>query len=62
MAYNYVATCQKPTGVTHAFTAAFTGPEDLNLVIVKSSRLEVHSLGPEGLVPVSEWGVGNVCV
>lgn len=20
--YNYVATCQKPTGVTHAFTAA----------------------------------------
>ena len=52
MAYNYVATCQKSTGVTHAFTAAFTEPEDLNLVVVTSSRLEVHALGPEGLLPV----------
>ncbi|KAG6617756.1 DNA damage-binding protein 1a [Phytophthora cinnamomi] len=51
MAYNYVATAQKPTSVTHSLTAAFTGPNDTNLLLAKSTRFEVHLLTPEGLSP-----------
>ena len=67
MAYNYVVTNQKPTAVTHALTAAFTAPDALNLLLIRSTRLEVHTMGPEGLVPVGRVGgwVGgwvDVCV
>uniref|UniRef100_H3G8E6 DNA damage-binding protein 1 n=1 Tax=Phytophthora ramorum TaxID=164328 RepID=H3G8E6_PHYRM len=51
MAYSYVATAQKPTSVTHSLTAAFTGPNDTNLLLAKSTRFEVHLLTPEGLQP-----------
>lgn len=51
MTYNYVATAQKPTSVTHSLTAAFTGPRDTNLLLAKSTRFEVHLLTPEGLQP-----------
>ncbi|CAI5722603.1 unnamed protein product [Hyaloperonospora brassicae] len=51
MAYNYVATAQKPTSVTHSLTAAFTGANDTNLLLAKSTRFEVHLLTPEGLQP-----------
>lgn len=51
MAYNYVATAQKPTSVTHSLTAAFTGAGDTNLLLAKSTRFEVHLLTPEGLQP-----------
>ncbi|KAI9905788.1 hypothetical protein PsorP6_013830 [Peronosclerospora sorghi] len=51
MAYNYVATAQKPTSVTHSLTAAFTGPNDTNLLLAKCTRFEVHLLTPEGLQP-----------
>jgi len=52
MAYNYVVTNQKPTTVTHALTASFTSPDALNLLLIRNTRLEVHEMGPEGLVPV----------
>ncbi|CAH0488401.1 unnamed protein product [Peronospora farinosa] len=51
MAYNYVATAQKPTSVTHSLTAVFTGSNDTNLLVAKSTRFEVHLLTPEGLQP-----------
>ncbi|KAI9993806.1 hypothetical protein PInf_016327 [Phytophthora infestans] len=51
MSYNYVATAQKPTSVTHSLTAAFTGANDTNLLLAKSTRFEVHLLTPEGLQP-----------
>lgn len=51
MAYNYVATAQEPTSVTHSLTAAFTGPGDTNLLLAKCTRFEVHLLTPEGLFP-----------
>ncbi|GMF12407.1 unnamed protein product [Phytophthora lilii] len=51
MAYSYVATAQRPTSVTHALTCAFTGAQDTNLLLAKSSRFEVHLLTPEGLQP-----------
>jgi len=34
-AWNYVVTAHRPSNVTHAVTAAFTGPHDLNLIIAK---------------------------
>lgn len=56
MAYNYVVTNQKPTTVTHALTASFTSADTLNLLLIRSTRLEVHVMGPEGLVPVRGGG------
>jgi len=56
MAYNYVVTNQKPTTVTHALTASFTSADALNLLLIRSTRLEVHVMGPEGLVPVRGGG------
>jgi DNA damage-binding protein 1 len=55
--YLYLATSQKPTGVTHAITGAFTGGRDLNLILGKTSRLEIHTITPEGLVPVTDVGL-----
>ncbi|GLE04253.1 hypothetical protein PINS_up013164 [Pythium insidiosum] len=54
MAFHYVATAQKPTSVTHALTAAFTGPNDRNLLLAKSTRFEVHAVTPDGLVPLHD--------
>nr|CCA20849.1 predicted protein putative [Albugo laibachii Nc14] len=51
MVYSYVATAQKSTSVTHAFTAHFTSPTDLNLLIAKCTHFEVHLLTAEGLQP-----------
>ena len=56
--YHYVASAQKPTNVTHSALASFTGPDDINLVVIKCTRLEVHKLTPdEGLAPVLDVGV-----
>jgi len=51
MAYNYVVTAQKPTNIGISITGNFTNPDEINLVISKSSRLEIHTVTPEGLVP-----------
>ncbi|KAG7666932.1 hypothetical protein KSW81_000683 [Nannochloris sp. 'desiccata'] len=48
-AYNYVVTAHKPTSVSHSAVGHFTAPEDLNLIISKSTRLEIHKLTPQGL-------------
>jgi len=34
-AWNYVVTAHRPSNVTHALTAAFTGVDDLNLIVAK---------------------------
>lgn len=52
MAFHYVARSQKPTAVTSAVTAAFTGPDDLNLIVAKTTRLEVLRVTPDGLEAV----------
>eukprot|EP00795_Rhopilema_esculentum_P011588 gene11587-21825_t len=57
MAYNYVVTAQKPTAVNAAVTGNFTGPNDLNLILAKNSRLEIHLVTPEGLKPVLDVGL-----
>ena len=49
--FNYVATAQKPTAVTHSLTARFTSGEETNLILAKTNRLEIHTLQPHGLTP-----------
>lgn len=54
MALNYVVSAQKPTIVTGAVVGNFTGPNDLNLVIAKTNRLEILLVTAEGLKPTQE--------
>ncbi|KAL1525255.1 hypothetical protein AB1Y20_020120 [Prymnesium parvum] len=49
MKWNYVVTAHKPTNVTHALTGNFTGPDDINLIVSKCTRIEVHRVDAEGL-------------
>ena len=39
----------RPTSVTHAIAASFTSGTARNLVIARSTRLEINLLTPEGL-------------
>ncbi|XP_033123862.1 DNA damage-binding protein 1-like [Anneissia japonica] len=54
MSNNYVVTAHKPTAVNACVTGNFTGPNDLNLIIAKNTRLEIYLVTPEGLRPVKE--------
>ena len=51
----YFATSQKPTAVTHAAVGTLTGV--LNLVLGKTSRIEIHAVTAEGLTPVCDVAV-----
>ena len=57
MAYNYVVTAQKPTTVSAAVVGHFTGQNDLNLIVAKNTRLEIHLVTPEGLRPLLDVGI-----
>ena len=57
MSYQYVVTAQHPTNVTHSLTANFTAADELNLIIVKCTRIEIHSISSEGLIPEFDVGV-----
>ncbi|KAL2494428.1 DNA damage-binding protein 1a [Forsythia ovata] len=50
--WNYVVTAHKPTNVTHSCVGNFTGPQELNLIIAKCTRIEIHLLMPQGLQPM----------
>ncbi|EDS40298.1 conserved hypothetical protein [Culex quinquefasciatus] len=63
MAHNYIVTAQKPTAVTACVTGNFTSTTDLNLIVAKSSRLEIYLVTPEGLRPIKEVGInGKIAV
>lgn len=47
-----MVTAHKPTVVTHAVVSSFTGPNDVNLITACSTRLEIHTLGQQGLQAV----------
>ena len=49
MSQQYVVTAKKATSVSKSIVCHFTGPDDLNLVVVKGTRLEIHEATPEGL-------------
>lgn len=59
MAYFYYATSQKPTAVTHAAVGAFTGPDDLNLVLGKTGRLDLYTVTDDGPQTVLETGING---
>lgn len=50
--WNYVVTAHKPTSVIHSCVGNFTGPQELNLIIAKCTRIEIHLLTPQGLQPM----------
>ncbi len=52
--YNYVVTAHKPTNVTHSCVGNFTGVDDINLVVVKCTRIEIYLLTADGLQPVAD--------
>lgn len=57
MAHNYIVTASKSTAVIDSDTGNFTGPNDLNLVLAKASRIEVLTVIEDGLKPVCEIGI-----
>ncbi|OIT21733.1 PREDICTED: DNA damage-binding protein 1 isoform X2 [Nicotiana attenuata] len=50
--WNYVVTAHKPTNATHSCVGNFTAPHELNLIIAKCTRIEIHLLTPQGLQPM----------
>nr|CAB3460553.1 unnamed protein product [Digitaria exilis] len=50
--WNYVVTAHKPTSVSHSCVGNFTSPNQLNLIIAKCTRIEIHLLTPQGLQPM----------
>lgn len=63
MAHNYVVTAHKPTAVNAAVVGNFTASDDLNLIIAKNTRLEIHVVTPEGLRPHLDIGIyGRISV
>lgn len=50
--WNYVVSAHKPTAVTHSVTGNFTSPTDINLIVSKCTRLEIHTLTAEGMLPL----------
>eukprot|EP00126_Sphaerothecum_destruens_P012593 Sdes_comp21582_c0_seq1m20185 len=57
MSYNYVVTAQKPTAVTHAVTGCFTSPHCRDLILGKSTHLEIFQFTAEGLKPLLDVGI-----
>jgi DNA damage-binding protein 1 len=50
MEYTYLVSSHKSSAVRLAISCSFTSPTAKNLVIAKSNRIEVYSLGEDGLI------------
>lgn len=57
MAFNYIVTANRASAVNQSLTGNFTGPDDINLITAKLSRIEISKITPEGLKPIQEVGV-----
>eukprot|EP00010_Vexillifera_abyssalis_P006563 CAMPEP_0201548474 /NCGR_PEP_ID=MMETSP0173_2-20130828/5023_1 /ASSEMBLY_ACC=CAM_ASM_000268 /TAXON_ID=218659 /ORGANISM="Vexillifera sp., Strain DIVA3 564/2" /LENGTH=830 /DNA_ID=CAMNT_0047957879 /DNA_START=56 /DNA_END=2544 /DNA_ORIENTATION=+ len=55
--FNYVVTAQKSTSVTNSLVANFTSAGDINLIQVKSNRLEIYKCTKSGLQAVYDVGL-----
>ncbi|KAI9141453.1 mono-functional DNA-alkylating methyl methanesulfonate N-term-domain-containing protein [Paraphysoderma sedebokerense] len=63
MATNYVVTAHPASSVSHALKANFTSSDDINLVLSKSTRIEIYTFHDEGLRLVTEVPVyGRILV
>ncbi|KAI1295060.1 DNA damage-binding protein 1a [Mortierella claussenii] len=54
---NIVFTARKSSSVFQAIKGNFTGPDDLNLILGKGTRIEVYLIGRDGLKIVKEFGI-----
>lgn len=62
-AYNYIATAQPPTAVTHSLVGNFTAAKDINLIVAQCTRIELYKLAPHGLQPVTTFNLyGRIAV
>eukprot|EP00891_Asterochloris_glomerata_P001303 jgi/Astpho2/1303/fgenesh1_pm.00024_%23_4_t len=59
--YNYVVSAHTPTAVNKAVVGNFTGAGDINLIISKFRRIEVHTLTPEGLQGIVDVPINGRC-
>ncbi|WIA28318.1 hypothetical protein OEZ86_010868 [Tetradesmus obliquus] len=50
--FNYHVTAHKPTAVRHCAVGSFTSPNETNLIIGRSTHLDIQVLTPEGLKAV----------
>lgn len=57
MVGHYACTLQRPTICTHAIKGNFTGPDDINLIVAKSTTLEIHKVGPDGLTSMVDTDI-----
>lgn len=57
--YHYIASAQKATGVTHAASGHVTGAADVNLVLAKTTHLEILTVTPDGLQPVLDVAING---
>ena len=64
--HHYVVSAHRSTAVTHALTGSFTGSDHVNLILAKSTRLEVQRLSDDGLLAqldVPLYGtIGSMCL
>ncbi|KAG0339195.1 DNA damage-binding protein 1a [Podila humilis] len=54
---NIVFTARKSSAVSQAVKGNFTGPDDLNLILGKGTRVEVYLITRDGLKLVKEFGI-----
>ncbi|KAF9327916.1 DNA damage-binding protein 1a [Podila minutissima] len=54
---NIVFTARKSSAVSQAIKGNFTGPEDLNLILGKGTRIEVYLITKDGLKLIKEFGI-----
>ena len=53
-AFNYVVTAHKPTNVIDSLACCFTGPDTLNLVVSRCTRIEIYALQSSGLTLIAD--------
>lgn len=54
MAHNYVVTAHKASSVTDCVVGHFTAPDELNLIVSKSTHVEIHLVTSDGLQPLHD--------
>lgn len=55
--WNYIASAHKASAVAASLVANFTASDDRNLLIAKGSRIEVHSLAEDNVIPLHEFSL-----
>jgi len=60
--FGYVVTAHKPSVVTHSVVGNFTSPEKRDLLLARSTRIELYSISREGLIPLVELPINGVIV